>query len=72
MIFHFPAPHTPLPPPSPCSVEEFDCGDVQCLYNGYVCDGRKDCADERDEAGCTNYTRLFTRQEGFKVGVILT
>ena len=35
-----------------CPVEEFDCGNGNCVDSEYHCDGDNDCGNGRDEADC--------------------
>jgi len=41
----------PIPAPS-CADGEFDCGDGNCIYGSWECDGWSDCGDGSDEVGC--------------------
>ncbi|XP_069046931.1 MAM and LDL-receptor class A domain-containing protein 1 [Lepisosteus oculatus] len=44
---------TQLPPTvSPCSDNDFQCGDNRCIPVFYCCDGVPHCSDGRDEATC--------------------
>ena len=34
---------------TPCSPRKFSCGDGRCVNRYYLCDGKRDCSDGRDE-----------------------
>ena len=44
---------------NPCSGNDFNCGDGNCINRNYVCDGVKDCINGADESSslstCSNY-----------------
>ena len=35
-----------------CKVDQFDCGNGQCIPNRWRCDGSADCSNDSDEKGC--------------------
>ena len=37
---------------SGCGPYGFECGDGDCIYIGFRCDGKSDCLDDTDELGC--------------------
>ncbi|RVE57070.1 hypothetical protein OJAV_G00212710 [Oryzias javanicus] len=44
---------------SPCSSEQFTCGNECCLEKGYECDGTPQCSDGSDEQSCDKLVRTF-------------
>jgi len=40
------------PGSSQCNVYEATCGNRRCIPRSYLCDGKNDCGDNSDEAGC--------------------
>ncbi len=45
-------------PVSECLDSQFDCGDGQCLYETFNCDGSPHCDNERDEANCPSKLKI--------------
>ena len=38
----------------PCGANEYQCYDKSCIDASQRCDGKTDCFDNSDEAGCGN------------------
>ena len=49
-----------------CTIEEFTCNNGICVDMASRCDGKNDCADESDEAGCKSFVQS-TGYDRFKV-----
>ncbi|CAL1536797.1 unnamed protein product [Lymnaea stagnalis] len=48
-----------------CDIDEFDCGqDKHCIPHTGVCDGKQDCANGDDEAGCATVKQNITCEAG--------
>ena len=47
---------------SPCSSEEYTCGNVKCIPIEKYCNGHSDCSDSSDEDNCKN----FETPKGYK------
>eukprot|EP01084_Bolivina_argentea_P234907 395436_1 len=51
-------------PEGDCKQDQFQCGDGECIWFGYVCNGEKNCNDATDEFEC-NYALINCPSDTF-------
>jgi low-density lipoprotein receptor-related protein 1 (alpha-2-macroglobulin receptor) len=49
-----------------CLAGQFQCDGNVCRHPSTICDGRSDCADNKDETDCDKVHKIFSTRKGAK------
>ncbi|XP_037803738.1 sortilin-related receptor-like isoform X3 [Penaeus monodon] len=56
-------PATPVPRPSTCPLDQFQCSSGECIWETWVCDKDNDCPDGEDEKNCHQFNTCSLQSE---------
>ncbi|XP_069974716.1 sortilin-related receptor isoform X2 [Penaeus vannamei] len=56
-------PATPVPRPSTCPLDQFQCSSGECIWETWVCDKDNDCPDGEDEKNCHQFNTCSLESE---------